>query len=30
VLAKYLNFNEARVAELATAGVLASERTPRE
>jgi len=30
VLAKYLNYNETRIAELATAGVLASEHTPRE
>src|SRR5262249_12440020 len=30
VLAKYLNYNETRIMELASAGVLASERTPRE
>jgi crotonobetainyl-CoA:carnitine CoA-transferase CaiB-like acyl-CoA transferase len=29
VLTKYLKYNETRVAELASAGVLASERTPR-
>jgi len=30
VLAKYLNYNETRIMKLASAGVLASERTPRE
>ena len=30
VLTQYLNYSAARIAELTNAGVLASERTPRE